>query len=68
MKNCIEDLENQQKKINTITTDRHPQIKLYVTKERKDVDLQFDIWHVGKNIKKKLSKKAKRKDCAILNC
>ena len=67
MKNCIDDLDNQQKKINTITTDRHPQIKSYIIKDRKNVDLQFDIWHVGKNIKKILSKKAKKKDSAILN-
>ena len=51
MKNCIKDLENQQKKINTITTDRHPQIKPHITKERKDVDLQFDIWHACKTYK-----------------
>ena len=39
MNNCNEDFENQQKKINTITTDSHPQIKSYITKEWKDIDL-----------------------------
>lgn len=30
MKNCIEDLKNQQNKINNIINDRHPQTKLNV--------------------------------------
>ena len=42
-------------------TDRHQQIRAYMKKERADITHQFDIWHVGKNIKKKLVKKAKKK-------
>ena len=38
IKNCIKDLENQQEKINTITTDRHPQIKTNITEEKKDIN------------------------------
>ena len=44
-----------------MTTDRHVQIRHYMRKERPDILHQFDIWHVSKSIKKKLSEKAKRK-------
>ena len=49
-----------------MTTDRHKQIRSYLKKERPDIVHQFDIWHVGKNIKKKLAQKAKRKNCREL--
>ena len=52
MKNCMEDLNNQQKKINTIITGKHVQVKSYITEESKVVHLRFDIWHAGKNIEK----------------
>ena len=34
MNKCIEDFENQQKKINTITTDRHPHIKSFISQKK----------------------------------
>ena len=43
-------------------TDRHKQIHVYLRKERLEVEHQFNIWHVGKNIEKKNSlKQAKEK-------
>ena len=51
----------------SLTTDRHKQVRKYMREERKDVTHQFDIWHVSKNIKKKLSKFAKKKCCSELN-
>ena len=35
--------------------------------EMKDTTHQFDIWHVGRNIKKKLSKAARKKSNSELN-
>ena len=35
--------------------------------ERKDIRHQFDIWHVSKNLKKKLTKIAKKKCCSELH-
>ena len=53
--------------IKQITTDRHVQIKIFMREERPNISHQFDIWHVCKNIRKKLSKVAKKKSTSILN-
>ena len=61
---CIEALEHDNVTIGTIATDRHIQIWAYMKKHfRSDISHQFDIWHVGKNIKKKLTTKSLKKDC-----
>ena len=54
--------------VNSLTTDRHKQVRKYLRKERKNITHQFDIWHVSKNLKKKLTKVAKKKCCAELHC
>ena len=54
-------------KIGSIATDRHKQIRSYIRKLLKYILHQFDVWHVGKNIKKKLVKLAKKKNCCSLN-
>ena len=51
--------------IKQITTDRHVQIKKFMREERPNISHQFDIWHVCKNIRKKLSKVAKKKSTSI---
>ena len=53
--------------IKQITTDRHVQIKKIMKEERPNISHQFDIWHACKNIRKKLSKAAKKKSTSILN-
>ena len=70
MKNCIRDPENQQENKKSLPLiDIHSCIHILKTKE--SCKLLVDIWHVGKNVKKKkkkkLSKKVKQKDCTILN-
>ena len=35
----------------SITTDQHVQIRSYLAKEHPGILHQFDVWHVGKNIK-----------------
>ena len=40
--------------IKQITTDRHAQIKKLMREEHPNISHQFDIWHVCKNIRKKL--------------
>ena len=47
--------------IKQITTDRHAQIKKLMREEHPNISHQFDIWHVCKNIRKTLSKAAKKK-------
>jgi len=51
---------------NTLTTDRHIQIRSMMKKEYPEIDHQFDIWHFGKSIKKRISQAAKRRDCSEL--
>ena len=50
-----------------ITTDRHVQIKKYMREEEPDICHQFDVWHVSKNIKKKLLAASKKKSCEDLH-
>ena len=52
--------------IKSLTTDRHIQIKAYMKKEQPEIVHQCDVWHVGKNIKKHLVKRSKKKDCEEL--
>ena len=65
-KKVLERIENNGVKINSLTTDRHKQLRSFIRKERKDIKHQFDVWHVGKNIKKKLLKLAKKITCSDL--
>lgn len=57
-KNALLEIESVAS-VKSITTDRHVQIKAFL-KGRSDITHQFDIWHVSKSIKKKLSKAAKK--------
>ena len=52
--------------ISSLTTDRHSQVRCYMKKEKPDINHQFDIWHVSKSIKTKLSDKAKKAGCREL--
>ena len=45
-------LDRKEIQVDSLTTDRHSQIRKYMREERKDINHQFDIWHVSKNIKK----------------
>ena len=53
--------------VTSLTTDRHIQVRSYMQKEKSDINHQFDVWHVGKNIKKKLTKCGKLRGCGELN-
>ena len=53
--------------IGSITADRHKQIRSFMRKFLKYILHQFDVWLVGKNIKKKLVKLAKKKSFHSLN-
>ena len=53
--------------IKQITTGRHVQIKKIMREEHPNISHQFDVWHVCKNIHKKLLKAAKKKSTSILS-
>jgi len=52
--------------IDTLATDRHPAVKSLLSKNFPDIKHQFDVWHVAKNITKKLAEKAKKKNATEL--
>ena len=66
-KRVVNRLQEYGIKIGSITTDRYKQIRSYMRKFLKHILHQFDVWHVGKSIKKKLVKLAKKKSCRSLN-
>ena len=45
-------LNNKMLNVKGLTTDRHKQILAYLRKERSEVEYQYNVWHVGKNIEK----------------
>lgn len=45
---CLQKLEEEGVVLSDLVTDRHPQIKAYMKKERTDINYWFDVWHVGK--------------------
>ena len=49
-----------------VATDRHVSIKSDMKRIYPDVDHQFDVWHSAKSVTKKLTEKAKKKDCSDL--
>jgi solute carrier family 8 (sodium/calcium exchanger) len=52
--------------IETLITDRHPQITKWVREEMKSTKHRYDLWHVAKGFKKKIDALSKNKDCEIV--
>ena len=67
LQKVLETAEENDLEINSLTTDRHIQVRCFMKNEKPEINHQFDIWHVGKNIKRKLSHAAKNKKCEDLN-
>ena len=65
-KRTMEDLKNDSIEIETIATDRHVQIRKYLKDNHPNINHQFDVWHLAKNIRKKLSAVANKKDTVEL--
>ena len=61
LKICLDNLIENNIQVETIVTDRHVQIRKFLKTEHPDINHQFDIWHVGKSIAKKIGKKSKVK-------
>ena len=51
--------------VDCLTSDDHPSIKQYL-KDPSKPQHQLDVWHKGKNIKKRLTKAANSKNCNYL--
>jgi len=65
LKRCLAFLSNFIN-ILSITTDRHTMVKKFLASSMQHIKHWFDVWHVAKNIKKKIDAKANRKDCSAL--
>ncbi|XP_062601407.1 uncharacterized protein LOC134263113 [Saccostrea cucullata] len=53
-------------KIKEIITDRHVQIVKHIREEMQETVHHFDVWHVAKGLKKKLTAMSKEKGCEQL--
>ena len=49
-------------KIHTLATDRHTGVQSLLKENYPDIKHQFDVWHVAKNVTKKLHKKSLKKE------
>ena len=67
LKHVLKRLEDFFLPIASLTTDRHKQVRCFMRKEKGNIVHQFDVWHVRKNIKKKLAKFRKQKQYGDLN-
>ncbi|KAK7909539.1 hypothetical protein WMY93_014223 [Mugilogobius chulae] len=65
-KDALRTIEENEIRVSTISTDRHPQIVKEMRVNHADKVHQFDPWHVAKGVSKKLTAEAKRKVCEEL--
>ena len=63
---CMENIQDKGANVKVVATDRHVSIKADMKRNYPDVDHQFDVWHLAKSVTKKLTEKAKKKDCGDL--
>ena len=66
-KRCMDSIQGKGAHVKVVATDRHVSIKSDMKKKYPDVNHQFDVWHLAKSITKKLTEKAKKKDCSELS-
>ncbi|XP_040071936.1 uncharacterized protein LOC115322732 isoform X2 [Ixodes scapularis] len=53
-------------KIRSLVTDRHPATRKHMKTHEPGIDHFFDIWHISKSVKKKLTAASKRAGCQDL--
>lgn len=64
LKRCLDLLESNSVKVDSIVIDRHPQVEKYL--QERDMSHYYDVWHVAKGLSKKLDALAKRQDCEVV--
>ncbi|XP_056624390.1 uncharacterized protein LOC130437186 isoform X2 [Triplophysa dalaica] len=64
LKRCLDKLESCGLVVDSIVTDRHPQIQKYL--RERNVTQYYDVWHFEKALSKKLRKLSQGKDCKML--
>jgi hypothetical protein len=66
LRRCLDQTKADGLNLSVLATDRHVMVSSVMKKEYKDIDHQYDIWHLAKNIIKKLWVRAKVKNCVDL--
>ena len=66
-KKVLSRLEGRGVSIDSLTTDRHVQIRKFLREAKEYLNHQFDVWHIARSIKKMLLKIAKKKSCSEIN-
>ena len=66
-KRCMDTINEKGGQIKVVATDRHIGIRADMKRNFPEVDHQFDVWHLSKSITKKLTEKAKKRDCTELS-
>ena len=66
LRRCLKELKDANLKLSTLATDRHLMIGAMMKKDFKEINHQFDIWHLVKSLLKKLWPKAKTDKCSDL--
>ncbi|XP_065289971.2 uncharacterized protein [Dermacentor albipictus] len=59
-------LSEQGVTVGSLTTDRHSGIKKHMRLQHPDIDHHFDVWHVAKGIRKKLTAASRRAGCSAI--
>ncbi|KAK3731342.1 hypothetical protein QZH41_004098 [Actinostola sp. cb2023] len=62
-KQCMDNLLEHGTNIKVVATDGHIGIAADMKKDYPNIQHQQDVWHISKRINKKLTEKAKKKDC-----
>ena len=66
LRRCLDSLLANNVQILSIVTDRHRGVGSLMKKEYPFIKHQFDVWHLAKNVVKKLTQKGKQKHCEQL--
>ncbi|XP_064455590.1 uncharacterized protein LOC135366697 isoform X2 [Ornithodoros turicata] len=63
---CLSFLKEQGIKAKSLTTDCHPSVQKYMEAHEPHIDHFFDVWHISKRLKKKLTAASKTRGCGAL--
>ncbi|XP_052788440.1 uncharacterized protein LOC128223186 [Mya arenaria] len=67
LEKCLGHLQDNEVTVDVLATDRHVQIRKYLTDKWPDINHQFDVWHLAKSVGKKNSKRSKQTGCERLS-
>ena len=51
LKLLLTSLESRNVTISSLTTERHRQVRAYLKKEKRNINHQLGLWHIGENMR-----------------